>query len=330
VPLRAAFYYPWFSPAWTQLGIFPYTKYTPSLGYYDAGDFNVIRQHIQAMQYGNISAGIASWWGQGQYTDARIPDLLAASEETGFQWAIYYEQESQGDPSVSQLTADLTYLRDQYASSPNFLHLDGKFVVFVYADPSDDCAMADRWNQANTVNAYIVLKVFSGYKSCAGQPDSWHQYAPAGATKNVGSSSYTISPGFDKVGEATRLERDLARWQQNVADMVASGAPLQLVTTFNEWGEGTAVESAAEWATASGYGAYLDALHNNGPEPTVVPAVLAAPADEPSATAGQGAFRVFSIAVLILAIAAGLVLMLTGWMAYRRWKASRDSSASSR
>jgi hypothetical protein len=146
----------------------------------------------------------------------------------------------------------------------------------------------------------------------------------------VGTSSYTISPGFDKVGEPPRLERDLARWQQNVADMVASGASLQLVTTFNEWGEGTAVESAAEWASASGYGAYLDALHNNGPEPTVVPAVLAAPANEPSATAGQGAFRIFSIAVLILAIAAGLVLMLTGWTAYRRWKASRDSSASSR
>ena len=27
--------------------------------------------------------------------------------------------------------------------------------------------------------------------------------------------------------------------------MVASNAPWQLVTTFNEWGEGTAVESAA-------------------------------------------------------------------------------------
>jgi hypothetical protein len=46
--------------------------------------------------------------------------------------------------------------------------------------------------------------------------------------------------------------------------MVASGAPWQLVTTFNEWGEGTAVESAEEWASSSGYGDYLDALHRNG------------------------------------------------------------------
>jgi hypothetical protein len=43
--------------------------------------------------------------------------------------------------------------------------------------------------------------------------------------------------------------------------MIASGAPFQLVTTFNEWGEGTAVESAREWSSASGYGTYLDILH---------------------------------------------------------------------
>ena len=264
LPLRAAFYYPWFSPAWTQLGIYPYTKYTPSLGYYDQSDLSVIRRHVQAMQYGNISAGIASWWGQGDYTDARIPDLLSASAGSGFQWSVYYEQESLGDPSVSQLTADLTYLRDHYASSPNYLHLDGKFVVFVYADENDACPMAGRWKQANTVNAYIVLKVFAGYKTCASQPDGWHQYAPATAARSAGTDAYTISPGFDKVGESTRLARDLTRWRQNVADMAASRADFQLVTTFNEWGEGTAVESAAEWSSASGYGAYLDVLHTNG------------------------------------------------------------------
>jgi hypothetical protein len=43
--------------------------------------------------------------------------------------------------------------------------------------------------------------------------------------------------------------------------MVASGTRWQLITTFNEWGEGTAVESADQWATSSGQGAYLDALH---------------------------------------------------------------------
>jgi hypothetical protein len=45
--------------------------------------------------------------------------------------------------------------------------------------------------------------------------------------------------------------------------MVASGATWQLITTFNEWNEGTAIEEATGlqgWKSDSGYGTYLDAL----------------------------------------------------------------------
>jgi hypothetical protein len=31
--------------------------------------------------------------------------------------------------------------------------------------------------------------------------------------------------------------------------------------SFSEWGEGTAVEPALEWSSPSGYGSYLDVLH---------------------------------------------------------------------
>ncbi len=276
-PIRAAFYYPWFPEAWNQQGFNPFTNYTPSLGFYDGGNATVIKQHITAMQYGGIQAGIASWWGQGTKTDSRISALLQGAAGTSFRWSIYYEQESQGDPSVTQLTTDLTYLRDKYGNDPSFLRINGRFVVFVYADGADACSMVDRWKQANTVGAYLVLKVFSGYRTCTNQPDGWHQYSPAVAADSQKGYSYAIAPGFWKKGEAVRLARDLTRWNQNVRDMVASGAPFQLITTFNEWGEGTSVESAQEWVSSSGYGAYLDALHNNGnggqtqPTTTTVP-----------------------------------------------------------
>jgi hypothetical protein len=149
--------------------------------------------------------------------------------------------------------------------------------VFVYADAADGCGMVDRWTQANTVNAYIVLKVFANYRDCTSQPDGWHQYAPAFPASSQERFSYTISPGFNKAGAGLCLGRDIVRWRQNIRDMIASGAPFQLVTTFNEWGEGTAVESAQEWASASGYGAYLNALHDNGREestPSPTPNVL--------------------------------------------------------
>ena len=263
-PIRAAFYYPWFPEAWTQKGIYPYSNYTPQLGYYSSTDQNILKQHIAMMQYGNIQAGIASWWGQGSQTDSKISGLLTAAAGTNFRWALYYENESQGDPSVSQIQNDLTYILNYYAQNPSYLRANGKFVVFVYADTADACGMADRWKQADTVGAYIVLKVFPGYTKCTSQPDSWHQYAPAIAADQQGSFSYSISPGFWLKGTPERLGRDLTRWTQNVRDMFASGANWQLITTFSEWGEGTIVEPATIWESNSGYGQYLDVLHTNG------------------------------------------------------------------
>jgi hypothetical protein len=263
-PIRAAFYYPWFPEAWNQQGMNPFTNYHPSLGYYDSSDTSIIKQHIAAMQYGNIQAGIASWWGQGSKTDGRVSTILSATAGTNFRWALYYENESQGDPSASQITKDLTYIRDHYGNDPSYLRVNGRFVIFVYAFDNDGCGMADRWKQGNTVNAYVVLKVFPGYASCASQPDGWHQYSPAVATDSQGSYSYAISPGFWKAGDPVRLARDFNRWKSNIKSMVASSARFQLVETFSEWGEGTTVESAQEWSSASGYGQYLDALHTNG------------------------------------------------------------------
>src|SRR4030042_6155544 len=226
LPIRAAFYYPWFPEAWTQQSIYPYTNYTPTLGYYDLANQVIIKQQINAMLYGYIQAGIASWWGQGSDTDNRMPALLSAAAGTTFEWSIYYEPEGQGNPDVSTLTEDLTYLRDQYSNDAGFLRIDNRFVVFVYADANDGCDMVNRWHQANTVNAYIVLKVFPGYQACPNQPDGWHQYAPAVAADSQGQYSYTISPGFWKAGEDPKLVRNLTIWQQNIHDMIASGAEL--------------------------------------------------------------------------------------------------------
>ncbi len=262
LPIRAAFYYPWFPEAWRQQGIEPFTRYQPSLGYYSI-DATTVRKQIQAMKYANIRAGIASWWGKGSPTDDRIPMLLHAAALAGFEWALYYEPEGQDDPPASQIADDLKYIQERYSLQTGYLRVGGRPVLFVYAAGGDGCGMAERWKQANRLGFYVVLKVFPGYRSCASQPDGWHQYAPANAEDDQAGFSFTISPAFWKASEgAPRLARDPAQWVKSVTDMIASKAPWQLVTTFNEWGEGTSIEDAAEWQTVSGYGAYLDVLHN--------------------------------------------------------------------
>ena len=260
MPIAAAFYYDWFPEAWKQQGLSVFTHFNPSLGLYDSGNSRVIAAHVGAMRYAHLDAAIVSWWGPGTRSDARLPKLLAAAPTT-FRWAVYYEREGQGDPSPDAIRSDLLYLRARAASSPGYLRVGGRFVVFVYGG-TESCATAQRWKEANTVGAYVVLKVFPGYRSCAAQPDGWHQYAPAKAEDNQSPYAFSISPGFYKATEgAQRLPRDPAAWRNAVADMAGSHARFRLITTFNEWGEGTAVESANEWRTASGYGSYLDTLH---------------------------------------------------------------------
>lgn len=168
----------------------------------------------------------------------------------------------QGDPSPARITADLAHVRRAFTGDPAYARLDGRALLFVYADPGDGCATARRWRQADTTGFYVVLKVFSGYRSCDAQPSGWHQYAPAVGRDHQQGRSFSVSPGFWLVGAAERLPRDPARFRADVRAMKASGEPFQLVTTYNEWGEGTAVESAKEWASPSGRGRYLDVLHD--------------------------------------------------------------------
>lgn len=264
-PIHATFYYAWYPEAWLRDPVFPYSRFHPSLDYYSDYDARIAREHIDAMLYAHLDAGIYSWWGPDGYpqTDELFSRYLAAARTTPFRWAIYYEPEGYGNPSIEKIRSDLEYIRDRYAAKPGYLKVDGRFVVYVYGSSEDDCAgMATRWREANTVGAYIVLKGFPGFRTCSAQPDAWHQYSAALAEYDFSPDAFMIAPGFDERSEpAPRLGRDVTRWRSDIAAMVASNARWQLVLTFNEWPEGTAVESAQEWATPSGYGAYLDALH---------------------------------------------------------------------
>jgi hypothetical protein len=76
--------------------------------------------------------------------------------------------------------------------------------------------------------------------------------------------SFAIAPGFWKADEpAPRNPRiGQRRFCEQVNIMNQSNRNWHLITSFNEWGEGTSVESAREWSSASGYGQYLDCLHD--------------------------------------------------------------------
>lgn len=259
-PIRMTFYYPWYPSGFDVPG----SRYTPLMGRYNVEDPAVLRNHVKIMRYAGMNGSFVSWWGVNSKEDRRLPRMMRAADGTPFRWAIHYEPEGPNlpNPSVAKLQSDLNYIKSRYGNDPNYLRIGGRPVIAVWQDPADGCAMAARWKQANTMGFYVVLKRFSGYTTCGAQPHSWYQYAPALRDAAVPGNSYAISPGFWAKWEARpRLVRDPNAFAAATQRMVNSRARFQLVTTFNEWGEGTAIEGATAWSTRNGYGQYVEILH---------------------------------------------------------------------
>jgi hypothetical protein len=255
LPVKATFYYPWFPETWHTND-----HYHPTLGNYESGNMTVLASHVAMMKYAGMDAAISSWWGRGTPTDNRLPGMLDVAAAQGFALTAYHEPEGSSNPTVATLQADLGRL-GTLAAHAGWLRVGGKPVLFVYNANDTTCEVVDRWKQAAGTNWYLNMKVFTGYANCPNQPDSWHQYGPATAYSTHGTHHANVSPGFWLHTEATpRLARDLDRFKADISRMADASVSWKLVTSFNEWGEGTSVEPATEWLSPSGYGTFLDAM----------------------------------------------------------------------
>src|SRR3954454_129494 len=206
-PITAAFYYAWYPETFK-----PTPHAMPALGRYQSTDLGLIRTHLSVLHRAGVQAAIVSWWGITDRSDARFRRLEQVTEQlhSPERLAIYYEPEGQGDPSVARLSADITHVLS-LARSSAYLRVAGRPVIFAFSNNGDGCSMVKRWNQANRGRAHIVLKVFPGYRSCAQQPSSWHEYAPAHAQVLVPGQSFSVSPGFFHARESQpRLPRRVA------------------------------------------------------------------------------------------------------------------------
>jgi len=270
-PVRSTFYYPWYPQTWKVRGAL--SKHEPSLGFYSSGDHSVVENHIDALEYAHVQLSIASWWGPGSKLDrARISLLMDKSVENRsasdpqVKWSVYHEDEYDLDQSPDAIKDDLDYLKKWFTWHPAWAYVDNRPVIFVYNEGGgvdEGCDVVNRWMTAGDGEWYVVLKVFKDYLTCKTQPDSWHQYAPG---KDAIDESYAfgVSPGFWRAyDEEPKLKRvTKPKFCANVQRMVQSPAQWHLITTFNEAGEGTMIESSEEWKSNSGYGYYLDCLHD--------------------------------------------------------------------
>lgn len=264
-PLRGIFYYPWYPETWS-VNSKP-VKFVPDLGKYSSDDKSIVEEHVDAMEYSYSDVAIASWWGPGTSQElSRISLLMDKTTElkSSIKWTVYYEDEMFRNPSVEKIRSDLDYLKKWFVWHPAWTYIDDKPVIFVYNESG--CNVNERWMEATGNDWYVVLKVFPGRDNCEYQPDSYHQYGPSTEYSHIKGVSTTVSPGFWRADKdepnLARVPRD--KFCENTRNMVESGEDWQLVTTFNEAGEGTLVEASSDnWGSDTKYGYYLDCLHDN-------------------------------------------------------------------
>jgi hypothetical protein len=250
----------------------------PVLGPYDSHDPKLIAQHAAWSKRAGVDGWIVSWWGRGHQTDRAMGAILDACQKAGLEVTVYYETVPQ--PRNGQSAAkDLLYVLGKYGDHPAWLRVDHKPVLFIYGRTLGEIKLPG-WLEAITeVNRLTLRKaVFLGdqpTKAAARVFDGIHTYNTVGslagktleqarewAKKTYPAwvetadaqgriSTITVIPGYDdtkirKPGlRADRMDGALYRCQWEEA--IAADPQWVLVTSWNEWYEGSEIEPSAEY-----------------------------------------------------------------------------------
>ncbi len=250
----------------------------PALGPYDSHDPQVIRQHADWARRVGIDGWIVSWWGHGSYSDRAMGPILDACGRARLDVTAYYETVP-GEKTPQSTARDIVKLLQKYGDHPAWLRVEGKPVVFIYGRAVGQLGLlgwaqvVDRVNRDYAPGAVLLgdrlspatARVFDGIHTynTAGllrsktpqQARAWAKDAYptwVGMADRFGRiSTLTVIPGYDdteirKPGLAVdRCDGALyeAQWQE----AVAADPDWVLVTTFNEWHEGSEIEPSAQF-----------------------------------------------------------------------------------
>lgn len=249
----------------------------PVLGPYDSHDPKLIARHAAWSKQAGLDGWIVSWWGRRDFTNRAMGNILDACKAAGLETTVYYETVPRGDPAAA--ADEIVDLLNRYGKHAAWLHVDGRPVVFVYGRAVEEIGLrgwlrvGDEVNRRYPGGAALIgdqirraaARAFDGvhtYNTCGslrgkdvGQIRRWAAATYPGWVKTATDagrvSTITVIPGYDdtkirKPGlKAKRLDGDSYRAQWEAA--IAASPDWVLVTSFNEWHEGSEIEPSAEY-----------------------------------------------------------------------------------
>ena len=250
----------------------------PSLGAYDSHDPNVLDQHCLWAKDAGIDTFIVSWWGHNSFSDRAMDKILDSCQRHGLSACIYYETVPKPQTSESAAT-DIIKVLNKYGSHTAYFKVDGKPVVFVYGRALRQLGLTDWLKAIELIDkqyqegvtaigdqfSYGAAHVFDGVHTynTAGRlrglaPEAVREWAAdtyrswVQVADQAGKiSTLTVIPGYDdtkirKPGLAVeRFGGELYRVQWEEA--IKADPHWVLITSFNEWHEGSEIEPSLEY-----------------------------------------------------------------------------------
>lgn len=241
----------------------------PSYGPYDSNDPYTIRRHLKWSEEAGIDALIATWWGQGLYYDKALEAVLNEAAKSSTKLSVYYEVVPKS--GMIGVIEDFSYIIEKYGSQPGFLTVDGKPVIFVYGRAMGQLDY-HQWSEVlkqvrSKYDALFIADTVS--QELIELFDGGHIYNPVGLVvqqqdmeahyrdlvnkcRKAGKiACATVIPGYDdsNIGRkniivANRRGGELYKSLWSKAE--ASDPDWILITSFNEWHEGSEIEPSIE------------------------------------------------------------------------------------
>jgi glycoprotein endo-alpha-1,2-mannosidase len=252
----------------------------PALGPYDSHNLDVLKQQCEWAKQAGLTGFIVSWWGPKDFTNEGIMPLLNLAQQANLHVTVYFETcHPEQTPVRETALRDVLYLLSHYGNHPAWLKVNGKPVLFVYSRAIAEIGLDDwKWviSEVNRrspggvvvigdqltkeaaeafdgIHTYNITDKLAG-KSVA-EVDAWAAKAFPKWVQRAGSnrvSCVTIIPGYDdsKLGRSgTRpitSRHDGATYRQLWQQAIAANPDWVLVTSWNEWHEGSEIEPSVE------------------------------------------------------------------------------------
>lgn len=274
-PLVLAFYYTWFDEnTWNYNTVpdLPATQYV-------SRDRGAMGQQIEQAQAAGIDAFLVAWYGPNGDSNQTEPNLAALLDEAAarnFRIGILFESTSPFLNGTGDATTALAHALNVHANHPAFLRVDGKPVIFFWrptiwgveawrsmrdqVDPGRNSI----WISEGVDMAYQA--VFDGHHlySNTWNPPSDLTYTnqkfanwTAAASQQYGTHKRwvaTVMPGYDdtRTGRGNAFAKDReggAYYERSWQAAIASGPDWIVITSFNEWPEGSYIEPSVAYGS---------------------------------------------------------------------------------